>query len=204
MRNFLRSQLDRYFGVFARKSDLDNLYAQLAALLDVRDIVGHDVILGPLRGWALSPDALAIILHDIRGRDAPRVIEFGAGKSTLAIAAVLRVKGKGSLVTFEHDPDHRDKVARRLAAAELDRWVDLRVADMREYPARSGFETFMSYDLSALNSIYDVALVDGPITSVFGHATRLVPLNGAPVTSMKRERSISMMLTVPKSKPRLK
>jgi hypothetical protein len=38
------------------------------------------------------------------------------------------------------------------------------------------FEPFESYDLTAIAPEFDVAIVDGPITSKHGEATRYIPL----------------------------
>ena len=186
MKKLLRSLLDRYFDSFARKSDIDsfarksdieNLYTQLAALMDVREIVGSGVRLGPLRNWALSPDALAIILAEIQSRESPTVLEFGAGESTVAIAAALERKGVGSLVTIEHNPEYRQKIFRRLTQSRTEHLVDLRLVDMQVHEPRLGFPAFTSYDLSTLDIDFDIAVIDGPPVTHPSDATRLGPLD---------------------------
>lgn len=174
---FARYWLDRYFGPFATKQDLNNLYAQFAALLEVKDMVGPGAPLGPLRGWAISPDALAVVLRDIQARQAPKVLEFGAGESTIAIASALRRRGEGSLVTVEHDPNFLRDVSLRISAQNLDAFVDLRLIELSEYPPRGALKPFRSYDLAGFEVPFDVALVDGPIASTFGAGARLGPLD---------------------------
>ncbi|MFW6028601.1 MAG: hypothetical protein ACOC9Q_03670, partial [bacterium] len=105
MKALIKHYLDRYFGRFATKADIDNLYRQLDSLLEIRDVIGPGLPVGPLRGWALSPDALALILREVISRDEANVVEFGAGGSTIAIAAALKAAGTGSLISIEHDPD---------------------------------------------------------------------------------------------------
>lgn len=46
-------------------------------------------VLSPLRGWGISPDALALVLADIQRRTRPVVVEFGSGQPTIALAAML-------------------------------------------------------------------------------------------------------------------
>ena len=176
MRRFIKSQLNRYFGQFAKRSDLDNLYNQLSSLLEVKEIAGSGVRLGPFRGWAISPDALVEVLRDVTSRRTPRVLEFGAGEFTIAIAASLRNMGGGFLVTVEHDAEFGKKISERLSLSGLDRYVSLRIAKIRDYESRFGLPPFRSYDLDILDTDYDVAVVDGPITHLFGMATRIVPL----------------------------
>ena len=109
-----RALFDR-LNVLARKADVDNIYTQLAALMEIRTVVGTSVPLGPFRGWAMSPDALLHVVRDVTARQAPRVIEFGAGESTIAIAAALKAGGSGSLVSIEHDAGIAAAIAARLA-----------------------------------------------------------------------------------------
>lgn len=176
MKAFIKSQLDRYFGQFAKRSDIDNLYRQLSAFVEIRDLVGSQVPVGPLRGWALSPDALLMVLRDIVHRKEARVIEFGSGESTIAIAGALRNMGAGSLVTIEHDERFGDGVITKLRRYDLQQYVEFKIVPLRDYNGGNSFKPFRSYDLDAYDYPFDVALIDGPIADKFGDATRSVPL----------------------------
>jgi predicted O-methyltransferase YrrM len=176
MKKFVKSHLDRFFASFARKQDLSDLYLQLAAWPSIKDIIGPRVMLGPLRGWALSPDVLLIVLQDVSMREGARVVEFGAGESTLAIAAALRAGGAGRLTTIEHDEVFAEGVRKKLRRNGLLDFVDMRTVPLRDYEARFGLPAFKSYDLESQDFAFDVALVDGPIVSRFGAATRAIPL----------------------------
>lgn len=175
MKNYLRSKLDEHLWSLAHKSDLDNLYSQFAALLEVKGLVGANVPLGPLRVWALSPDAMTLVLREVADRKAPNVVEFGAGESTIAIAAVLRNAGAGSLTTIEHDDRFAAVIRERLERCDLADRVEVRTVLSREYETYKGFPRFISYDLSGLELEFDVALIDGPIVGQFGSNTRAVP-----------------------------
>jgi len=176
MKKYLKSWRERLIGPLATKADLDNLYLQLSSLMEIRNIIGPGVPLGPLRGWALSPDALLMILRDIMTRKVPRVLEFGSGESTIAIAASLRAVGSGTLTSIEHDADFAAAVGRRLNDLKLADHVDQRVVPLSSYESRFGLPAFKSYDLTRQTGDFDIALVDGPITPRFGAATRAVPL----------------------------
>jgi phospholipid N-methyltransferase len=139
-------------------------------------MLGSEPPIQTLRGWAISPDALAIILRDIRGRRDPKVIEFGAGESTLAVAALLDRMKSGALTTVEHDEKFRDEIAERLAFAGLRERVTFHTSAIRQYLGNCDFDSYESYDLSALDQRFDVALVDGPIVATFGMGTRATPL----------------------------
>lgn len=176
MKKYLKSWYDRLVAPLATKADIDNLYVQLSCLLEVREIVGRSTPLGPLRGWAMSPDALLIVLRDLIARSDPRVLEFGSGESTVAIAGALKALGSGSLTSIEHDENFSAHLGKRLQLAGLTDRVDLRVVPLASYESRFGLPAFKSYDLSGQACEFDVALVDGPITPYFGAGTRSVPL----------------------------
>ena len=178
MKAYIKSRLRAFFSDFTRKSDIENLYRQLAAFIDIKEIIGPRVPLGSLRGWALSPDALLIVLRDIVERASPRIVEFGTGKSTIAIAAALRQLGAGTLVSFEHDADFGARLRDRLGRANLLDFVDMRLAPLREYPGNELFAPFRSYDLGGVDVGFDVVVVDGPIGEL-GIGTRSLPLNWA-------------------------
>ena len=50
------------------------------------------ILLGPLRGWAISPDAIVHVLADLEPRENPTVVEFGSGESTIILASALARK----------------------------------------------------------------------------------------------------------------
>lgn len=176
MKKFLRRQLDRYFGEFTRRRDIDNVYAQIAALLQVQEMLGSARCIGPLRGWALSPDALVIILRDVLSRNSPQIVEFGAGESTIALGSAIRNLGSGHLVTMEHDKDFAASIERRLRSCELLGQAEIRLIPFTDHPSQPGLPAFLSYDLSHQEVEFDVALVDGPISPIHGAGSRSVPL----------------------------
>lgn len=172
---WIRRPLRVRYDALASKRDLDNLFVQLSALVDVRDQTGPNVGARKLRGWAISPDALAEVLHELSGRKGPEVVEFGSGASTVAIAASLRRAGSGRLVSYEHDPVYAEQVMQRVRSAGLESLVDLRVVNINSFKHPSGL-SFQSYALEKYDDTFDVALVDGPIKGIHGEFARLGPL----------------------------
>jgi hypothetical protein len=171
-----RPLFKRYLTDVATKKDLDNLYSQLSSLLSINQMLGPNASVGTLRGWALSPDAMLAILREIRQRNACRIIEFGGGESTLALAAYMQqAPARGSIKTIEHDNDFANDLQARLNAAGLEHFVEIIKVPLREYPAARQFGPFLSYDLARIDYDFDVAIIDGPIVASFGEATRLVP-----------------------------
>ncbi len=176
MRKLLKYWHDGLLGRLATKADIDNLYTQLSCLLEIREIIGRSTPLGPLRGWALSPDALLIVLRDVMARSSPRILEFGSGESTVAIAAALKMQGSGSLVTVEHDATFLASLRQRLQRLDLAQRVELHTVPIAAYEPRFGLPAFKSYDLTELTTDFDIALVDGPITHQMGAGARSVAL----------------------------
>jgi predicted O-methyltransferase YrrM len=159
---------------------LDRLYEQLAALLQIERLIGPDVILRPLRGWALSPDAIVQVLAELHPRANPVMIEFGSGQSTVIFASYFKRRGGGRLISVEHNAQYAAQVRAQVEALGLAGFVDLRVVELIEIPGSAPTEACKSYNLAGLdgNLVVDVALVDGP-PSPFGSLTRLHPASWA-------------------------
>ena len=175
MRSLLRKCRDRLFADLVRHSDLDALYNQISGLIQIQNAMEGKPVLRPLRGWAMSPDAMSWILADLQQREAPVVIEFGSGQSTLILAAALKHRG-GRLISVEHDADYSGVIQRQVAACGLAGHVQFIHAPLIELndnvPCRS-------YELGKVpDTSVDLALVDGPPLAN-GILTRLTPLRWA-------------------------
>ncbi len=173
--SFIKDPFRKRYRSLASKKDLANLYSQISSLLAVRDMVGPDVHIGNFRGWAISPDALAEILYRVSQIERARVVEFGAGESTIAIAAVLRRSGGGEVLSFEHDEFHASVIRKRIAEAGLTEYADIRLVPMMEYTHNDDTK-YKSYKLPERAYEYDIALVDGPIWRQHGKLCRLAPV----------------------------
>jgi predicted O-methyltransferase YrrM len=175
MKKYLKAKLESLFSSLAKKKDLDNLFIQLSALLEIKEIIGPGLLLGPFREWALSPDALLMLLREVTSRSDPQIIEFGSGESTIAIAAALRAGGSGHVIAIEHDPEFAKVITARLRSNNLIKYADVRVVEMVDCNSKFSLPPSKSYNLIDLDSDFDISLVDGPIM-MFGPATRAVPL----------------------------
>ena len=139
----------------------DNLYDQIAGLIQIQSAISGGPVLKPLRHWALSPDAMATILTDLQERTTPHIVEFGCGQSTVIFSSWIRHHG-GRLTTYEHDPQYADVIRKQLDACGLSALVDLRVVGLVEHPAVGPLPASKSYQLPADQERFDVALIDGP------------------------------------------
>jgi predicted O-methyltransferase YrrM len=153
------------------KVEADNLYRQLESVLGIYNLLNHDFSLGPLRSWAISPDALQIILVDIAIRRPSRVVEFGSGQSTVAIAKLLATLG-GSLTSVEHDSTYYLNVHKLLTLFAIQDKVHSIIRPL--LPLSPGETTYDLKDLPVTSP--EVVLIDGPPG---GQKNRLAPLRWA-------------------------
>lgn len=174
MRSIFKKLHNRCFRGFARQGDIDRLYDQLAGLLQIQNAMEGAPMLKPMRGWAISPDALAWVLTAVQEKEAPTMIEFGSGQSTVALAAALKHRG-GHLISVEHDPEYLSVIERQVSSCGLNEFVKFVEAPL--IPCADGFT---SYDVSKIPAtLIDVALIDGPPIKLGGPDTRLIPLRWA-------------------------
>jgi predicted O-methyltransferase YrrM len=179
MRRFLRKLGASLTAGLAQKKDIDDLYDQVAGLMQIQSAMHGGPVLKPLRVWVISPDAMAWVLAEIQERSDPVVVEFGSGQSTVILAACLKHKGRGRLLSIEHDAVHAAAVRRQLEACGLSSNVDLRVVPLIDYPVAGTLPASKSYALTGLPDVQvDVALIDGP-PSELGDAARLHPAQWA-------------------------
>jgi len=178
MHKLLRYLFNCVFGNFARKGDLNNLYAQITDFMQIERIIGSGIILKPLRGWALSPDAVVHILAELQQRDDPVMIEFGSGQSTVIFASYFKRRGKGRLISVEHDAVYAANIMKQIEALGLMEYVESHVVPLKDYTDVQTGNVSKSYDLTCVKKErkLDVVLVDGPPMS-FGILTRYYPIH---------------------------
>lgn len=175
IKSLIKKLRDRVLHDYARREDFDRLYDNIAGLLQIQNAMSGAPVLKPMRGWAISPDAMAWLLADLQERERPTVIEFGSGQSTIIFAAALRKCG-GRLISVEHDAAYCDTIRRQLTACGLAGGVEFIHCPLAD---GSGSPSIRSYDVKALPDMkVDVALIDGP-PYFNGSLTRLPPLRWA-------------------------
>jgi predicted O-methyltransferase YrrM len=182
---WLRPYFDRFRERFllgvAREEQLhqlyDRLYDLIAGQMQIQSALSGGPVLKPMRHWALSPDAMAILLADLQERHAPHVVEFGAGQSTVILASWLKHHG-GKLTSVEHDADYAATIQRQLEACGVAGQVEMRVLPLVDRPADGDIGACRSYALPAGREPIDLALIDGPPYWA-GEGTRYHPLKWA-------------------------
>jgi predicted O-methyltransferase YrrM len=147
----------------ATREDLDRLYDQIAGVAQIQSALQGAPILKPLRHWAISPDTMAWILSDLQERGAPSIVEFGCGQSTVILAAWLKNRAGGSLLSFEHDGEYAAVIQRQLEACGLGGFVNLVVVPLVDRPAVGALPPCKTYQLPETSGpAIDLALIDGP------------------------------------------
>lgn len=139
----------------------DNLYDEIAGMMQIQSALSGGPVLKPLRHWALSPDAMAVMLADLQERSKPSIVEFGCGQSTVIFASWIKHRG-GRLTTYEHDPQYADVIRKQIEACGLSAHVDLRVVNLVDKAAVGPLPASKSYDLPSDKDGFDLALIDGP------------------------------------------
>lgn len=139
----------------------DNLYDEIAGMMQIQSAVAGGPVLKPLRHWALSPDAMAVMLADLQERSRPSIVEFGCGQSTVIFASWVKHRG-GRVTTYEHDPQYAEVIRKQIEACGLSPHVDLRVVPLEDKAAIGDLPASKSYHLPADPEGFDLALIDGP------------------------------------------
>jgi len=152
----------------------DNLYDQIAGLMQIQSAMNGGVVLKPLRRWALSPDAMAVILADLQERTTPHIVEFGCGQSTVVFGSWVKHRG-GRITSYEHDPAYAEVIRKQLDACGVSSHVDLRIVPLVDQAPAGQLPQSKSYQLPDDRDGIDVALIDGPPYWA-GEAGRYYPL----------------------------
>lgn len=117
----------------------------------------------PTTGWSMRFTNLHSIL-DLLDEVLPQnIVEFGSGLSTIMVAAWLRERGTGRLVSFDHDPDWAARTRRCLSGGKLDAYANVFSVPLVPYAADIGHIDW--YDISQHQerlAHVDLVIIDGP------------------------------------------
>jgi predicted O-methyltransferase YrrM len=163
----LRTKVDKLDGRVAHSRewvsrDVFTGYRQLEAMVDLRALIRPRAPLPPLRGWALSPDALRLIVHEILVRHPQLIVECGSGSSSVWLGYTVQQFGGGRVVALEHDERYAQVSADLLQAHGLEDVVEIRHAPLAPWDGGTGPQPW--YDLRAIEDLDKIGLVlvDGP------------------------------------------
>ncbi|HEX6467487.1 MAG TPA: class I SAM-dependent methyltransferase [Streptosporangiaceae bacterium] len=154
-------------GRTAASEELLTVYRQLEALIDLRGLIGPRAPMPPLRGWALSPDALRLIVGQVLAREPQLIVECGSGSSSIWLGYAVQRLGTGRVVALEHQESFAAATRELTRAHGLAGVVEVRYAPLVPWCpdaqwAGAGGQPW--YDRRAVADLEKIGLllVDGP------------------------------------------
>lgn len=140
----------------------DATYARVAAHADLREWLQPRAPMPALRGWAISPDVLQLMVEAIWRKHPKIIVECGSGSSSIWLGYAVQSLGVGRVIALEHDERYL-QISRDLVRAHgMADVVEIRHAPLE--PWSDGEQEYPWYGTGALADLsdIDVLLVDGP------------------------------------------
>lgn len=137
-------------------------YRQSEALAGLYARLRGEAPLPPMRDWALSPDAAAVIVDAVTELRPRTVVELGSGTSTFLLALLARSGSPERILSVDHDAVYLGRTAERLAGAGLDDHVELVHAPLRQVTVEGVTGDWYDVDAVPAPDRVDLLLVDGP------------------------------------------
>lgn len=119
----------------------------------------------PWSSGAMRPSGLATVCNEIVFAGRRRIVELGAGASTILLARLLREQGDARLTAIEHDAAWADWVNARLEREGLAGVARVVLAPLEEHPqALDGLRWYAANAVAAAvdGAPIDLLIVDGP------------------------------------------
>ena len=155
----------------------DNVITQVESLLSIYTELHAKRGLPRTRGWAASPDLLALLIGTVQQRSPRTIVECSSGLSTLILAGCMRNLGRGSVLSLEHDEAYARKTRALLELHGLCDWATVVHAPLCDLALNDWRGRW--YDLAGLPDglSVDLLVIDGPPNDL-GHLARYpaVPL----------------------------
>ncbi len=159
----------------------DRVFAQLEALIWLRDMLQLERPLPPTRGWAASPDLLLHVANRIADTRPKVIVEMGSGTSSVVLGACLRRFGPGTVVSLEHEPQHAERMRAEIARHDLSDIVTVVDAPLGDMEIDGAPWRWYTVPMEAIPERIDMLFVDGPPAATW-------PLARYPALPVFRER----------------
>jgi hypothetical protein len=121
----------------------------------------------PWTSGSMRPAALVEVCNEVVHGDRTRIVECGAGVSTVLLARLLRERGAGTITSIEHDEHWAGLITAQLRREGLGRTARVLHAPLGVEPAW--------YELGEPTDPVDLLIVDGPPAFDPGHEARRAP-----------------------------
>ncbi|MGH9601251.1 MAG: class I SAM-dependent methyltransferase [Terriglobales bacterium] len=144
------------------RSEVCHSAAETQAYVSLTKALDIEFPLPEMGAWAIEPRLACSLAEAIERTNALSVVECGAGSSTLIIAYALRRRGRGRVLSLEHQEHLAVALTAQLRIHGLEQWATVRYAPLQ--PVTLSGREWLWYDLAALAECKDVDLlfVDGP------------------------------------------
>lgn len=144
----------------------DSSFRQTEALLGLYKNLDFELALPHTRGFAASPDFLAVVHETIKQQSPKTVVECSSGLSTLIAAKTLQQLGAGHVYSLESDQYYCDQTRALLDKHKVSDWATVIHAPL--IPTEINGVSYQWYDASALNELnnVDLMVIDGPFAGV--------------------------------------
>jgi predicted O-methyltransferase YrrM len=152
--------------------EIKQTFRQLEALQNLNAVLPVSDVTPATRGWAASPDLLAVLVDLVITQRPSLVVECGSGASTLWVAlAMRRFKIDGRIVALDHDLVFGGKTRDFLERHDVGDLVEVRDAPLESYTLDG--QDYLWYARSAWQGLsgIDLLFVDGPPAAT-GHQAR--------------------------------
>lgn len=146
-----------------------NLYGQIQAYIDLKELLGLGHPLPRLRNWAASPDFLIeIARHSLKERPHCTV-ECSSGASTIVLARCAQISGTGHVFSLENDAHFAEITRANLRECNLAEWATVTVAPLVPIETEFALEWYSGAGYKDLMDI-DMLVIDGPPATKNEHA----------------------------------
>jgi predicted O-methyltransferase YrrM len=152
--------------------ELKQTFRQMEALQNLNAVLPVSDLMPATRGWAASPDLLAVLVDLVITQRPALVVECGSGASTLWLALTMRqFKIDGKIVALDHDPVFGGKTRDLLARHDVAGIAEVRDAPLESYTLDG--QGYSWYSRQAWQDLTGIGLlfVDGPPAAT-GHQAR--------------------------------
>ncbi|PJI94254.1 class I SAM-dependent methyltransferase [Luteimicrobium subarcticum] len=119
------------------------------------------VPLPDVAGWALAPSAILRLVDLVERMPLDLVVECGSGTSTLWISHALRQRGRGRLVSLEHNARFAERTRALLADHGLAEYAEVRHCPLVPRATPHGEQSWYDVDAATLDDV-GLLVVDGP------------------------------------------
>lgn len=158
-------------GSFVNKNDITERNITYNALLNtfsiclLQPLLYHSYL--PVTKSSISPANIIPILNDVVLNGRSKILEFGAGMSTILLARLIKINRLSStIISIEHDANFIEVLQSIVKNEELTRIIRFVHAPLVECPV--ALDQNLWYDVSILDKnlsnedLFDLVIVDGP------------------------------------------